>query len=286
MRVHQGWSPDVWYVLALMLLGSFIPVSETKSNCSTPVTIRDKWYFRDEPGSVLRVRRKSLVFKQRGHSTIRYKCLEAKGQTFMLRTRVNGDGLQGIVCIAFVSVEDPDADYSLWRLSQKAPGHPLMAPLTVSGLMSPSINQMCNGAQTKTQYYVQRAKKTCRFPSTIRSMWQTTMQAAWRLSFSKYDMHFITMNRTTLHFSCDTRDKDNFILRATNIQTGMDGILCLHIIPLHDDPYYKFQLSRTNTGNDVSVFQMVVPVPHGRKFRLYRDCDLIESPARPQFLYP
>lgn len=59
---------------------------ETKSNCSTPVTIRDKWYFRDEPGSVLRVRRKSLVFKQRGHSTIRYKCLEAKGQTFMLRS--------------------------------------------------------------------------------------------------------------------------------------------------------------------------------------------------------
>lgn len=35
--------------------------------------------------------------------------------------------------------------------------------------------------------------------------------------------------------------------RATNIQTGMDGILCLHIIPLHDDPYYKFQLSRTNS---------------------------------------
>ena len=39
-------------------------------------------------------------------------------------------------------------------------------------------------------------------------------------------------------------------------------------------------------GNDVSVFQMLVPVPHGQKFRLYRDCDLIESPARPQFLYP
>lgn len=40
-----------------------------------------------------------------------------------------------------------------------------------------------------------------------------TIQGAWRLSFSKYGMHYITMNRTTLHFSCDTRDKDNFILR-------------------------------------------------------------------------
>lgn len=38
---------------------------------------------------------------------------------YLSRTRVNGDGLQGIVCIAFVSVEDPDADYSLWRLSRK-----------------------------------------------------------------------------------------------------------------------------------------------------------------------
>lgn len=57
------------------------------------------------------------------------------------------------------------------------------------------------------------AEKTCRFPTTLRAMWQTTIQGAWRLSFSKYGMHYITMNRTTLHFSCDTRDKDNFILR-------------------------------------------------------------------------
>lgn len=35
------------------------------------------------------------------------------------RTRVNGVGLQGIVCIGFVSVDEPGADYSLWRLSRK-----------------------------------------------------------------------------------------------------------------------------------------------------------------------
>lgn len=35
------------------------------------------------------------------------------------RTRVNGVGLHGIVCIGFVSVDEPGADYSLWRLSRK-----------------------------------------------------------------------------------------------------------------------------------------------------------------------
>nr|XP_011419114.2 uncharacterized protein LOC105322222 isoform X2 [Crassostrea gigas] len=246
MRTSMGWSKDAWFLVILVWFAFYSPLSETKSNCSTPLEIRDKWYFRDEPGTMLRVRKKSMVFKQKGQKTIRYKCLEAKGQTFMLRTRVNGVGLHGIVCIGFVSVDEPGADYSLWRLSQK----------------------------------------TCRFPTTLRAMWQTTIQGAWRLSFSKYGMHYITMNRTTLHFSCDTRDKDNFILRTNNIQTGIDGVLCLHIIPLHGDPHYKYQISRTNLGNDASVFQMVTHVPHGTKFRMYKDCELIESPARPQFLYP
>lgn len=286
MRASMGWSKDAWFLVILVWFAFYSPLSETKSNCSTPLEIRDKWYFRDEPGSMLRVRKKSMVFKQKGQKTIRYKCLEAKGQTFMLRTRVNGVGLHGIVCIGFVSVDEPGADYSLWRLSQRASGHPLMAPLLISSSVTLSINTLCNGAQTKTQYFIHRAKKTCRFPTTLRAMWQTTIQGAWRLSFSKYGMHYITMNRTTLHFSCDTRDKDNFILRTNNIQTGIDGVLCLHIIPLHGDPYYKYQISRTNLGNDASIFQMVTHVPHGTKFRMYKDCDLIESPARPQFLYP
>ncbi|XP_061177472.1 uncharacterized protein LOC133186260 [Saccostrea echinata] len=284
MKYITGWTLQQW--ISLMWFATLIQISDCRSNCSTPLNIRDKWYFRDEPGSVLRVRKKSLVFKQAGKKTTRYKCLEAKGQTFMLRTRVNEENAQGIVCIAFVSVDVPKADFSVWRLSQKAAGHPLMAPVLVPALVTPSINNMCNGVQTQIQYFVHRAKKTCRFPPTIRLMWQTTIQGAWRLSFTKYDMYFITMNRTTLHFSCDTRDKDNFILRANNIQKGIDGILCLRILPLSGDPYYRFKISRTNSGRDDSVFHMVKRVPHGQRFRLYRDCNLIESPARPQFLYP
>eukprot|EP00105_Crassostrea_gigas_P005489 XP_011419114.1 PREDICTED: uncharacterized protein LOC105322222 isoform X2 [Crassostrea gigas] len=133
MRTSMGWSKDAWFLVILVWFAFYSPFSETKSNCSTPLEIRDKWYFRGEPGSMLRVRKKSMVFKQKGQKTIRYKCLEAKGQTFMLRTRVNGVGLHGIVCIGFVSVDEPGADYSLWRLSQK----------------------------------------TCRFPTTLRAMWHS-----------------------------------------------------------------------------------------------------------------
>lgn len=75
----------MYYILNCIILRHLHDTIETKSNCSTPLEIRDKWYFRDEPGSMLRVRKKSMVFKQKGQKTIRYKCLEAKGQTFMLR---------------------------------------------------------------------------------------------------------------------------------------------------------------------------------------------------------
>lgn len=73
------------YILNCIILRHLHDTIETKSNCSTPLEVRDKWYFRDEPGSMLRVRKKSMVFKQKGQKTVRYKCLEAKGQTFMLR---------------------------------------------------------------------------------------------------------------------------------------------------------------------------------------------------------
>ncbi|XP_048779979.1 uncharacterized protein LOC125683167 isoform X2 [Ostrea edulis] len=210
MKLFKGWSLQNW--VCLVWFASMIQNYGCRSNCTIPLNIRDKWYFRDEPDSVLRVRKKSIVFKHTGQKTMRYKCLQAKGQTFMFRTRVNEDAAQGIVCIAFVSVADSDADFSLWRLSQKGSGHPLMAPRSIPNIVTPSINNMCNGAQTQTRYFIQRAKKTCRFPPTIRLMWQTTIQGAWRVSFTKYHMYFITTNRTMLHFTCDTRDKDNFLL--------------------------------------------------------------------------
>lgn len=42
---------------------------------------------------------------------------------------------------------------------EKASGHPLMAPLLISSAVTLSINTMCNGAQTKTQYFIHRASK-------------------------------------------------------------------------------------------------------------------------------
>lgn len=42
---------------------------------------------------------------------------------------------------------------------ERASGHPLMAPLLISSSVTLSINTMCNGAQTKTQYFIHRASK-------------------------------------------------------------------------------------------------------------------------------
>lgn len=43
--------------------------------------------------------------------------------------------------------------------SERASGHPLMAPLLISSSVTLSINTLCNGAQTKTQYFIHRASK-------------------------------------------------------------------------------------------------------------------------------
>lgn len=43
--------------------------------------------------------------------------------------------------------------------AERASGHPLMAPLLISSSVTLSINTLCNGAQTKTQYFIHRASK-------------------------------------------------------------------------------------------------------------------------------
>ncbi|KAK3101794.1 hypothetical protein FSP39_006415 [Pinctada imbricata] len=257
------------------------------SNCSTPMTLRDRWFFIDEARTTLRIRRKSFVFKDPGNEILRYKCVQNKGNTYLLRIQGIDLNRDGIVCIGFAPVHDhPTAEYRIWRLSQSVIGHRIMAPQEIPGsIIPPNINHWCKGAHLPVESYIQRSEPGCKFPHELRTHWQTSLQIAWRLSFSKTELSFVAMNRTSYRFRCERRDKEFYLLRSFNMLPGQDGILCLNIVQLPTDPFYDFKMSRTNSGNWNSLEGMVLLVDRGLSVRLYEDCDWLDSPARPEFLY-
>ncbi|XP_052064267.1 uncharacterized protein LOC127704298 [Mytilus californianus] len=270
------------YMYILLYLSTII---ECKFNCSISPYLRDRWYLVNQPRTILRVRRKSVVFKEPGKETLRYKCAEGKGNTFLLRIRDYRPGYHGYLCIGFAYIAyHARAEYSLVRLNDPSIGHSLMGPLLYRGDFGPmSLNDVCLGSSVPVYSYLQRTSPGCKFPKVLRHSWSTSIKIAWRVSFTKSDFTLTLMNGTDVLFRCEKRDKHIFQLRAITITSGQDGILCLRIKSLRNDPFYDFEIARMNSGS--TEMGMIMTIPRGKPFHMHEDCDWIDSPARSEFLY-
>lgn len=271
--------------LSVYILWYLSSVIDCKFNCTIAPYLRDRWYLVNQPRTILRVRRKSVVFKEPGKETLRYKCAENKGNTYLLRIREYRPGIQGYLCIGFAYIAyHARAEYSLVRLNDPSTGHRLMGPMLYRGDFNPiPLNDVCLGSTVPVYSYLQRTNPGCKFPRELRHSWSTSIKIAWRLSFSKSDFTLTLMNGTDVLFRCEKRDKDIFQLRSSSIIPGKDGILCLRIRSLRRDPFYNYELARMNSGS--TELGMIMTIPRGRPFHMHEDCDWIDSPARSEFLY-
>lgn len=271
-----------------LLIAIAFQYTDCRSLCAISTNLRDRWLFIREPGTVLRIRRKSIVFKEPGREKLRYKCKERKGNTYLFRLRQSSSTQNAILCIGFAYISNhPTAEFSVVRLIKAAAvGHLLMSPLVVNSSSSISIDRNCKGADKSIYSYLVRTTPGCRFPGRLRNTWQTTMKIAWRMTFTKSDFLIKLMNGSSYLFRCEKRDKDFYLLRSGSIIHGIDGILCLGVKTLHNDPHYRFEVARLNSGGSHSIDEMMIQVPRGYPVFLHKDCDWIESSARPDYIYP
>lgn len=271
--------------LSIYIIWSLSSLVDCKFNCSIAPYLRDRWYLVNQPRTILRVRRKSVVFKEPGKETLRYKCTENKGNTYLLRIHEYRPGYQGHLCIGFAYIAyHARAEYSLVRLSDPGIGHSLMGPRLERGAFTAlSLNDVCLGSSVPVYSYLQRTHQGCKFPKEIRNTWSTSIKIAWKVTFTKSDFTITLMNGTDIVFRCENRDKDIYQLRSSSFLPDKDGILCLRIQQLRKDPFYDYELARMNSGSIEAG--MVMTIPRGKPFHMHEDCDWIDSPARSEFLY-
>lgn len=274
------------YVCYALILTSFLSVADCKSNCSIASYLRDRWHLANQPKTILRVRRKSVVFKEPGQKTLRFKCTETKGNTYLLRIRDYRPGWHGYLCVGFTYIPyHTRAEYSLVRLSEPPPeGHSLMGPLLYRGDFGKmTLSDFCLGTSVQSYSQLQRTNPGCKFPRVLRKSWSTSIKTAWKVSISKSDFTITLMNGSDVTFRCEKRDKNIFQLRSSSIMPEKDGMLCLKIRSLKNDPFYDFELARMNSGS--TELGMIMLIPRGLPFHMHEDCDWIDSPARSEFLY-
>ncbi|KAL4231144.1 hypothetical protein ACF0H5_008727 [Mactra antiquata] len=257
--------------------------------CEIPESLKDRWMLVNRPRERLRIRGNVSMIVKYGKTKHQYSCLESKGHTFLLATTQNIGSKQGVLCILFTQVNnDPKAEYRIVRLNGHGAEHHILGPQLLPQYLNsyPTLNDTCVLAGGVRDYsaYIRRTERRCNFPEEIIRSWNYTYRAAKDVSFAEKTFTLTLMSGEKVRFDCSRNDGDVYILRSTGYTDPIyDGIMCLNITKLDEDPHYKYELSRLNSGDHLDGMVKLYPV--GKPVSVLEDCDWIDSPARPQYIY-
>ncbi|XP_069133769.1 uncharacterized protein [Argopecten irradians] len=277
------------YLLVVIMGDTYADILAQMSTCKISSELRDRWVLSDSSRNKLRIRARSVVFKEPGR-VLRYKCLEAKGNnTYLLRSRNIEYRKDGVVCLGFSPLNRPStAEFKVVRLiTASSFGHELMGPKLVNSRSNLTIDNTCTGVNQHIRFFIHRTVPGCRFAKGLRRSWSTSLRFGWNMTFTKSDFTMTLSNGTSINFRCEKRDKNFYLIRSVSLLAGgQDGVLCVDISPLPDDPFYDYQISRLNEGDGQTLETFLKFVPRGQVVYPYLDCEWVESPARPVFIYP
>ncbi|KAK3720740.1 hypothetical protein RRG08_057210 [Elysia crispata] len=264
--------------------------------CITEPRLRDKWNIAGENRRVfIRIRSHQMVYKH-GATMIKYRCLENRGNIFLLRKRKFEKGKDGVLCLGFRYVADhPLGEYSVVRLLGKGEGSNLLSPVLVPRKTKVSIDSTCDlegkhSSLPSRDHYIKqgvirRSAPGCKFPKSIQGRWNFTYQHAKSLEIWQRNSTLHLMDGSSVRFLCDKRDGGVFVFRTRRyVNDHQDAFMCVEFTPMPDDPFYSFQLSRHNSGSYLDG--QLKAVSRSETIYIHIHCDWIGSPARPEFLYP
>lgn len=254
--------------------------------CEIPTPMKDRWTLVERHRERMRIRGDVMNVKY-GETRIKYRCMENKGHTFLLVSEKRLGNRQGVLCLGFAQVNNnPEAEYSIVRLNGPGFGGHLLSPQLLPDYMNsfPTLNETCVLTDQDNYAYIRRAERRCVIPTELQRSWNTTHHSARALIFGQKTFTLALMNGTSYKFDCNARDDDLYVFRArdfTDLKT--DGILCFNITRLPEDPHYKFEISRLNSGEHVEG--MIKLFPSYKPVSLHQHCDWKDSPARPEYIY-
>ncbi|XP_041367792.1 uncharacterized protein LOC121382291 [Gigantopelta aegis] len=275
------------YLSLLIKASDFIVNAAT---CEFKNRLRDKWYFVGQNrNSYLRIRRTAIQFRIGRHDRIRFKCVRNRGNIYLVKKPLFQPGMDAVLCIGFSYIADhPEAEYSLVRLMAPGLGSHIMSPRLIRHRTKLTINGTCqfvHGGGRRQFTFIKRRKPGCRFPKKLHGDWNFTYRKAHHLTFNLRNMTLVLLSGETITFQCHTRDNGLYLVRTRGFRnTEKDGVLCLRIEALPEDPFYDYEMSRLNSGEELD--DQLMMVPSYKPVHLHRDCQWIDSPARPHYLYP
>ncbi|XP_070199972.1 uncharacterized protein [Littorina saxatilis] len=257
--------------------------------CVTHVMLRDKWNFLNQGRRpFIRVRRGAFIFRN-GKYRVKFKCVERFGNIYLLRKSKYKEGQDAVVCVGFTYIADHRyAEYTAVRLMEQGIGSHVMSPKLFPHGKHVSINSTCDfkGPRERRQYsYMRRAAPGCKFPKELRRTWNFTYMHARSLDISFTKIMLNLLDGRQLNFSCDARDSRRYVVRAHGFPVpDKDAFMCIHFMPVRDDPFYSYVFSRLNSGNLMDGMLRIVE--KDQPVHMHQHCDWLDSPARPEFMYP
>ncbi|PVD33992.1 hypothetical protein C0Q70_05254 [Pomacea canaliculata] len=279
-----------WSVLLTLgfVCNASLANEDSVSGCQTQVLLRDKWRFLHQGRRpYIRIRRKSLIFRN-GPIRVRFSCVQNIGNIYLIRKSNYKPGQDAVLCVGFSYVADhPYAEYSAIRLMTEGIGSHIMSPQLFPHGTEVSINTTCDfvGPEERQQYaFIHRATPGCKFPKKLNKSWNFTYLHARRLVIDGNNMTLILLNGRSIVFSCYARDSNYYVVRSSGYPTAdKDSYMCVSFVPIRDNPFYSYVFSRLNSGSILD--RMLKTIPKGQRVHLHQDCDWMDSPARPEFLY-
>lgn len=268
--------------------------------CDIPLRMNDRWELVGRPRDKMRIKG-NFVYVKYGVTKLKYRCLENRGYSFLLVTSDYSRDRHGVLCLGFATLDQPPAEYSVIRLNGHGPERQLLSPQILPPDMQdyPTLNETCVLRDSNRDEYALikrqgswigawvRSEKRCSFPEELQRSWNYTYHKAKQVSFSKKTFAlelFEKANVETYRFDCSVNDGDLYVLRHSGfVDPETDGVICMNITRLVEDPFYTYELSRLNSGKE--LHGQVMRFPAGKAVSLYEDCDWVESPARPEYLY-
>ncbi|XP_052773897.1 uncharacterized protein LOC128212463 isoform X1 [Mya arenaria] len=271
----------------------FRPLRQPNGTCDIPGRLRDRWTLLTPDRERLRIRAHSMTARYPGATNltrVRYRCLESRGHTFLLGTETSiGSHGSGVLCLGFAAIFGSDVvgEYSIVRLNVAGHERHLLGPQSLphTAVSWPTLNDTCVQTRDQKDYYAEivRVERRCLFPDELHRMWNFTHQKARHVAFAQKTFTFTFMDGRVHKFDCNVNEGDIYVLREFEFADGQDGVMCFNITRLWEDPHYKFEMSRLNSGDHMEGMVRLFPV--GRQVALQEDCDWLGSPARPEFLY-
>ncbi|KAK6190981.1 hypothetical protein SNE40_002733 [Patella caerulea] len=271
-------------VFTVLILGHIL-FNISALSCEFQTKLRGKWFFTGENRHTnVRIRSNVIIFKASRYVKIRYRCIESRGNIYLLKNTAHQKRNETL-CIGFIYVADnPQGEFLVSRMIGRGRDSFIFSPIQVRNPRSININNTCDAEVSQQRKFIYRKGNECRLPRSLLGTWGFTLRQSSSLTMGRRNITIHYLNNNHLTMNCETRDGDMYLFRrAAFYNVTTDAVMCFYIVPVVDDPYYSYQMTRIIAGNIMEG--QVRTVPRGQPLNVHQDCDMIDSPARPEYLY-